>query len=152
MTPSEYQHSRDDQPRQYPPPGRYPPRTEPVPIPPPKKEPRREHHLLRFFIITFICFASINILGRLLQAAHRPGIDAVLTMLGPAAYLPLSLSWSASLLNQRILLLLLVAGLVIALWPCTLQDLATWLVPVGAGIILGQLTRTSLTGNEDTTS
>lgn len=81
------------------------------------------------------------IIAALLHATTRvataPGVALLLGVLSPGAYLPFALSTSAAMHGHRSAALLILAGTLVLAYPATTNDLATHLVPVGAGLLAG---------------
>lgn len=67
--------------------------------------------------------------------ASAPGVALLLGVLSPGAYLPFALSTSAAMHGIRSAALIILAGTLVLAYPT--NDLATHLVPVGAGLLAG---------------
>lgn len=121
------------------------PRQLPPPAPVPASVPARPHvarpagRLGRMFTHAFLFLIGAHLLAMLAKQTSAPGYASVMRTLAPGAYAPLAVAMSAALHAQRGIVLVLVALIVIGIWPFTIDELATWLIPVGAGIMLGRL-------------
>ena len=124
-----------------------PPRQMPMPMPPsgPASVPARPRiqkpggRLGRMFTHAVLFLIAAHALELLAKQASAPGYAAVMRALSPGSYAPLSVAISAALHAQRSIILVLVGLIVVGIWPFTIDDLAIWLIPVGAGILLGSL-------------
>ena len=78
-----------------------------------------------------------SILHATTRVATAPGVALLLGVLSPGAYLPFALSTSAAMHGIRSAALIILAGTLVLAYPATTNDLATHLVPVGAGLLAG---------------
>ena len=111
----------------------------PVSVPARPKAARPPGRLLRMFTHAFFFLIAAHVVTALADQTSAPGYRTVLRFLAPGSYLPLAVALSAALHAQRGIMIILVGLIMIGIWPFTINDLARWLVPVGAGIILGSL-------------
>ena len=120
----------------------FPPRPvpqQPQQLPPRPAVLRPSGRLLRMFTHA-LCFLIVaHLAGALALRTTPPGYAAVMRLLAPGDYAPLAVAWSAALHRQQSIIIALVILIMVGIWPCTMNDLAAWLTPVGAGVLLGSL-------------
>lgn len=116
-----------------------PPPPSPVPVAVPDPPPRRvpASRFSRMLAHAAIVIIVAHVIEQVTAAKIPTGYAAVLTALRPGGFVPLGVACSAAMHAQRTVIVLLTGLIVVGIWPCTINDLAVWLVPVGAGIMLG---------------
>jgi len=90
--------------------------------------------VLRTLAYAAIILAGLLILSSLVKAQ---GFTAVLGIIGYGAYLPFSLTTAAAITNQRGIVITISIIVLLSIIPCTLQDFARAVAPIGIGILTG---------------
>jgi hypothetical protein len=91
-------------------------------------------NVLRTLAYAAIILAGLLILSSLVKA---PGFAAVLGIIGYGAYLPFSLTAAAAITNQRGILITIALIVLLSIVPCTLQEFARAVAPIGIGLLTG---------------
>lgn len=90
--------------------------------------------VLRTLAYAAIILAGLLVLSSLVKAQ---GFAAILGIIGYGAYLPFSLTAAAAITNQRGIIITIALIVLLSIVPCTLQDLARAVAPIGIGILTG---------------
>jgi heme/copper-type cytochrome/quinol oxidase subunit 1 len=90
--------------------------------------------VLRTLAYAAIILAGLLILSSLVKAQ---GFAAVLGIIGYGAYLPFSLTAAAAITNQRGIIITISIIVLLSTVPCTMQDFARAIAPLGVGILSG---------------
>lgn len=90
-------------------------------------------------ILRTLAYAAIILAGLLIVSSlvKAPGFAAVLGIIGYGAYLPFSLTAAAAITNQRGILIATALIVLLSVVPCTVQELARAVAPIGIGILGG---------------
>lgn len=80
------------------------------------------------------------------------GIATILGYLAFGSFLPFALATAACINHQRGLLITTLLMTILAIVPCTIEEVARALVPIGAGITLGLAVQRALTESREVTS
>lgn len=93
--------------------------------------------------IAFLIFGPA--LAYLAARTQNPGLAALVGFLQYGSYIPFSIA-AASALNQHKTALLALLGITVLLGaPRSLSELATMISPIGAGVVIGSITRKIIT-------
>jgi hypothetical protein len=90
--------------------------------------------VLRTLAYAAIILAGLLILSSLVKAQ---GFVAVLRVIGFGAYFPFALTAAAAITNQRGILIATALIVLLSVVPCTVQELARAVAPLGIGILGG---------------
>lgn len=103
--------------------------------------PERASPIPKALAHALIITAILNALGGF---ATNAGLALLLGIIKPGAYLPFALSTSAAMHGLRSASIILLAGTIILAYPSSINELATILVPIGAGLLTGTLLRSAI--------
>jgi hypothetical protein len=85
--------------------------------------------------------ALLNMLALL---PHPPGVTLVLGWLQPGAYIIVASATAAAARERHDLIILILLIAMLAAYPFDLQEVARLLMPLGLGILLGSILRTTI--------
>ena len=117
----------------------YPPRPFPEVLPARPVKPKVQGRFWHMITIALLIMLASHVLAGLAQQSGIPGYVTIMRLLSPGLYAPLAIAMSAALHAQRSVIIILTVLIIVRIWPCTVQVLSVWLLPVGAGILLGTL-------------
>lgn len=107
-------------------------------------------NVLRTLAYAAIILAGLLVLSSLVKA---PGFAAVLGIIGYGAYLPFSITAAAAITNQRGIIITIALIVLFSIVPCTMQEFARAVAPIGIGILTGiALQHAILESREETPS
>lgn len=102
--------------------------------------------MLKVGVWTLLGAGLLNGVARL--PYHPPGVLLLLEWAAPGAYTIIAGSSAAAAHDRKDLIILILLLTMLAAYPFDLQDLARLLIPLGTGILLGSILRTTIKHEE----
>lgn len=90
-------------------------------------------------VLRTLAYAAIILAGLLLLSSlvKAEGFAAVLRIISFGGYLPFALTAAAAITNQRGIIITTALIVLLSIVPCTVQELATAVAPIGIGMLSG---------------
>jgi hypothetical protein len=93
------------------------------------------------FIHALITWAAVNILSGVLARVPDTGLRDALALVSAGVFIPFSLSVSAGLHNQRMLIVVVLVLTLLIAWPFHTDNAARLIIPIPAGLLVGTALR-----------
>jgi hypothetical protein len=97
--------------------------------------------VLKVIVWAILAAGVLNAVALLPQA---PGVALVLEWVQPGAYTIIASTIAAAAHDRKEMVMLILLGTLLAAYPFDVQDVARLLIPMGIGILLGSLLRTTI--------